>query len=132
MRAILISIILCIIVTVGGTIIVSNKHKKDIKAKTEVQDDFLKIPDYGTETPKSNTSTTKPASNITTTTTTTYGDDASYWFIVVQRNNGTMMNTLIKQDHNWFSFSETKASFKDKVFILNIVKVDKETYENNQ
>lgn len=44
-----------------------------------------------------------------------------------------MMNTLLKQDHNWFSFSEAKASFKgSKVFILNIVKLDKETFDNNQ
>lgn len=85
MRAILISILLILIVTIGGTIIVSKKHARDMKAKTEVKDDFLTIPDYSTEVPKSNTTTTKPASTITTTTTTSYGNGESYWFVVVQR-----------------------------------------------
>ena len=131
-RGILIGIILIIIVTITGTVLVSKKHARDMKAKTEIKDDFLKIPDYSTEVPKS-TSTSKLAPTITTTTTTSYGNGESYWFVVVQRDNGTMMNTLLKQDHNWFSFSEAKASFKgSKVFILNIVKLDKETYDNNQ
>jgi hypothetical protein len=131
-RAILISILFIIIVTVGGTMIVSNKHKKDMKAKTEVKDDFLKVVDYPTEVPKNTATSTIKPSTITTTTTTTYGSGESYWFIVVQSDKGTMMNTLTKQDHQWFSFSEAKANFKGHVFILNIIKLDKETYDNNQ
>jgi hypothetical protein len=114
MKTILVSILVSIIVAVGGTIIVSKKHWKE-KAKTETKDDFLSVPTYS-ETPS--------------TSTTTYG--ASYWFIVVQKDNGTLMNSLIKQDHSYFSVSEAKANFNGKVFILNFIKVDKETYDKNQ
>ena len=124
MKIILISILVSIIVAVGGTIIVSKKHWKE-KAKTEVKDDFLNIPDYskdeGIKTVQS------PPAPINT-------GDVSYWFVVVQRDNGTMMNTMIEQNHKGFSMSEAKAGFKgDKVFILNFIQVSKETWDiNNQ
>lgn len=84
------------------------------------EDDFLKIPEYKTETP------------TTSTYTSTYDDGNSYWFIVAEEKDGTMkLNTFIKQNHKYFSGSEAKAGFKKDVFILNIVEVSKETYENN-
>lgn len=42
------------------------------------------------------------------------------------------MNTFIKQEHTYFSMTEAKAKFKEKVFIFNIVQISKETYEKNQ
>jgi len=59
-------------------------------------------------------------------------DSNSYWFVVVEKKDGTQkMNTCVKQEHRYFSSKELKATFKDDVFILNIIQVSKETYENN-
>jgi hypothetical protein len=121
MKTILISILLCIIVTVGGTIMVSKKHWRE-KAKTEVKDDFLNIPEYKTET------STVPSY----TPTSTYSGDNSYWFVVGLDNTGVMRNGFFEQNHPYFSYSEAKASFKKDCFITNIVKIDKETYEHNK
>jgi len=116
MNKILILILLCIITAVGGTILVSKKHWKE-KAKTEVKDDFLSVPTYG-EAPIS-------------TSTISYGN--SYWFVVVQDNGGgTMRNSFIEQNHSYFSYAEAKASFKKDCFVLNFIKIDKETYEKNK
>jgi hypothetical protein len=120
MRTILISILLCIIVAVGGTIIVSKKHWKE-KAKTEVKDDFLSIPDYDKDEPKTVASPPKPIDT----------GDVSYWFVVVQNDNGAMYNSMIQQNHKGFSMSEAKATFKSKVFILNFIQVSKETWDIN-
>lgn len=115
MKKILILIFICIIVVVSGTILVSKKHWKE-KAKTEVKDDFLAIPEYTT--------------NITTTSS--YDDGYSYWFIVVEEKDGSLkLNTFVKQNHKYFSAVEAKAEFKKDVFILNIVEVSKETYDHN-
>ena len=57
----------------------------------------------------------------------------SYWFVVVQSKSkgATLMNTCVEQKHSYFSSEELKATFKEDVFILNIVEVSKETYEHN-
>ena len=59
-------------------------------------------------------------------------DGNSYWFVVVETKTNTYkINKVVKQNHRWFSFKEAKAEFKDDVFILNVVQVSKETYEND-
>ena len=132
-RAILISILFIIIVTVGGTVLVSKKHKKDV-AKTEVKDDFLKVSNYPTEAP---TSAPINAPNaVITTTTTTYGNNYSYWWILVEDKGGAYKrNGFFKQEHPYFSYDEAIKAFKKDsgkdCFILNIVKVDEETYNHN-
>jgi hypothetical protein len=122
MRIILISILVSIIVAVGGTIIVSKKHWKE-KAKTEVKDDFLSIPDYDKD--EGVKTIVSPPAPINT-------GDVSYWFVVVQKDNGTMMNTIMQQNHKGFSLSEAKAELGgDKAFILNFIQVSKETWDIN-
>jgi len=97
-----------------------NKADKKIEAPEK---DFLSVPSYTTETTKIHYEPA-PVNN---------SDGNSYWFIVVQKNGGGVYyNTFIKQEHRYFSASEAKAEFKDNVFILNIVQVSKETYDNNQ
>ena len=121
-RTILILLLACLIAVVGGTIIVSKKHAKDVKAKTEVKDDFLSIPDYGKdEGIKTVVSPPKPIDT----------GDVSYWFVVVEKDNGTKMNTLMQQNHKGFSMSEAKAEFKGKVFILSYEQQSKETWDIN-
>jgi len=118
MKKEIILVILVVVLVVGGSLgAISLRHKIDRGRKSEikVKDDFLKVPEYSTET----------------STTSTYGD--SYWFILVEEKNGAMkMNSFIKQNHKYFSVSEAKAEFKKDVFILNIVEVSKETYEHNK
>jgi hypothetical protein len=98
------------------TVVFSSCAKKERDVK-EPEDDFLKIPEYVTEVPK----------------TSNYGDGNSYWFVLVEEKDGTMkMNTFVKQNHKYFSTSEAKAEFKKDVFILDFIEVSKETYENNQ
>jgi len=59
-------------------------------------------------------------------------DGNSYWFIVVQaKDNSQKFNNVVKQNHRWFSTKEAKASFDKDVFILNIVQVSRETYEDD-
>jgi len=66
-------------------------------------------------------------------TETTYSGDNSYWFVVVQskKSGSRLMNTCVKQNHSYFSAAELKATFKEDVFILNIVEVSRGTYEHN-
>lgn len=66
-------------------------------------------------------------------TETTNSGEYSYWFVVVQSKSkgATLMNTCVEQKHSYFSSEELKATFKEDVFILNIVEVSKETYEHN-
>jgi hypothetical protein len=60
-------------------------------------------------------------------------DGNSYWFVVVEeKKNGKRINGWIKQEHRYFSSKELKATFNNDVFILNIVQINKETYENNE
>lgn len=60
-------------------------------------------------------------------------DDYSYWFVVVQRkNDGTLFNKTIKQEHRYFSAEEMKAEFDDDVFLLNLVEISRETFEQNE
>jgi hypothetical protein len=53
---------------------------------------------------------------------------------VVQKDNGTMINTIMQQNHKGFSMSEAKAELGgNKAFILNFIQVSKETWDiNNQ
>lgn len=58
-------------------------------------------------------------------------DGNSYWFVVVEKKDGTQkLNTYMKQNHRWFSAKEAIDDFGGGVFILNIVQVSRETYEN--
>jgi len=89
-------------------IIITSCQKKSEK-KEVVADDFLTAPTYSEST-----------------------DNDSYWFVVIEtKTNGTKMNTFCKQNHPYFSVKELKKVFSNDVFILNIVSVDKETYEIN-
>lgn len=98
--------------------IVANREKEKT---TVVKNDFLKVPEY--------TTNLSEYTNSYSTTT----DNNSYWFVVVQDQSmgNTMRNGFIKQPHSWFSYEEAKKEFPKNCFILNIVKVDKETYEHN-
>ena len=122
-RTILILVLLCAIVALGGIIFSSKKHSKE-KTKTEkVENSFLKIPDYDKdEGIKTVASPPKPIDT----------GDVSYWFVVVQKNDGAMYNVMMQQNHKGFSMSEAKAEFKDKVFILNFIQVSKETWDINR
>jgi len=113
-----------LIIVVFGIVGIYANHRIKEKYKpktTTVQDDFLKIPEYTTD-----------LSDYANTTPTI--DNNSYWFVVVQDQGGlsTMRNSFIKQEHPWFSYEEAKKEFKKDCFILNIVRVDKETYDHNQ
>src|SRR5690606_14393750 len=117
-----IGMILMIVVFGIVGIYANYRIKEKYKPKTTtVQDDFLKIPEYTTD-----------LSDYANTTPTI--DNNSYWFVVVQDQGGlsTMRNSFIKQEHPWFSYEEAKKEFKKDCFILNIVRVDKETYDHNQ
>ena len=82
-------------------------NKKDIVRVESPEDDFLYIPDYD--------------------------DDKSYWFVVVEsKDSDQKFNLFIEQDHKYFSEKELKSQLSEDVFILNIVKISKETYENNR
>jgi len=116
LKILTIAIFLVLFAGVGFLYIPKFKHE----TKIEVKDDFLKVPEYTTEVYKPTYSTTNTS------------DGNSYWFIVVQTEDGRYYNTLIKQEHTYFSLSEAKAGFKDKVFIHNFIQVSKETYEKNQ
>lgn len=89
------------------------QKKQDVQKKKK--DDFLKIPDYSTETKE------------------TYTDNDSYWWVLVEdRDGGTRRNAFIRQNHQYFSYDEVKQSFTKDCFILNFIRVDKETYIKNQ
>jgi hypothetical protein len=117
MRAKILSILLVLVFFAVFAFLYIPKIKHE--TKVEVKDDFLKIPEYTTEAYKP-------------TYSTNTSDGNSYWFIVVQADDGRYYNTIIKQEHTYFSISEAKASFKDRVFIHNFIQVSKETYEKNQ
>jgi hypothetical protein len=86
------------------------------KPVVKEKDDFLKVYEH----------------HDTPTTQETTSENVSYWFVVVERKNGEgKLNAFIKQEHRYFSQSEAKAAFGGEVFILNMVKIDKETYEKN-
>lgn len=91
------------------------KKEQPIEDK-KVEHEFLRIP-----TTSYSFETTNPTENI------------SYWFVVVQNKDGSgiMYNKFIKQDHSYFSYDEAKSVFSTDVFILNFIRIDKETYENN-
>jgi hypothetical protein len=110
-----------ILFTILIIILVSCENKVNRKTK-EPEKDFLALPSYTTETTKIQYEPA-PVNN---------SDGNSYWFIVVQNDKGTFFNSFIKQEHRYFSVSEAKAGFKEKVFIFNFVQVSKETYDNNQ
>ena len=123
MKKILILIALIAIVAIGGTII-SSRNYWEKKAKTEVKDDFLSIPDYSS-TDNSVKTVASPPKPIDT-------GDVSYWFVVVQKQNGVMMNTIMQQNHKGFSLDEAKAELGGKEsFILNFIQVSKETWDIN-
>lgn len=119
-REIVIYAIFAVIILVGsiGFIRISKyQHEKEAeKVKTEEVDDFLKVYEYEAEP--------------------TVGDYSgnSYWFVVAQKKDdfGTMYNSFIKQPHPYFSYKEMKKEFKDPVFLINLVRVSKETYEANK
>lgn len=116
--------LLLLAVTIALAIIIANKETSE-KVKTEVKNDFLKIPEYTVEDNSVKTIVSPPKPIDT--------GDVSYWFVVVQKNDGSMFNTMIQQNHKGFSMSEAKAEFKgSKVFILNFIQVSKETWDINQ
>lgn len=124
-REIIWGIIVALMVIVFSGIAIFAKHRIEANREKEktsaVKDDFLKVPEYTTD-----------LSEYTSSYSSTTDDNNSYWFVVVQDQNGsTMRNSFIKQEHPWFSYEEAKKEFKKDCFILNIVKVDKETYEHN-
>jgi len=111
-----------ILFTILIIILVSCENKVNRKTK-EPEKDFLALPSYTTETTKIQYEPA-PVNN---------SDGNSYWFIVVQSQKTTAYyNTMIKQNHRYFSLSEAKAEFKEKVFVFNFIQVSKETYDNNQ
>jgi hypothetical protein len=60
-------------------------------------------------------------------------DGNSYWFVVVMTKDGvTKYNNVLKQNHRWFSVIEAKGAFDKDVFILNVVQVSRETYEEDK
>jgi hypothetical protein len=121
-KVILIILVISIIVLSGFLPSIIKHHKDRNVVKTEEVDDFLKIPDYTTETIKTIVSPPKPIDT----------GDVSYWFVVVQKDNGVMMNTIMQQNHKGFSLDEAKAELGgDKAFILNFIQVSKETWDIN-
>lgn len=114
-------VVIIVLAMIGG--LVKQKLNENKEKTPTVNDDFLKIPEYTTDLSEYNNSYP----------TTITDDDNSYWFVVVQDQGGfsTMRNTFIKQPHRWFSYEEAKGEFEKDCFILNIVRVDKETYEHN-
>jgi hypothetical protein len=98
--------------------------EKPKRVETPV-DDFLKVPEYKTEEPVRYNSNYTP----TTITDTTI---SSYWWIIVEEKGGTMRySSFIKQNHSYFSYAEMKKEYDKPVFMVSLVKVDKETYEHN-
>ena len=95
-------------------------HNKQIENQEKVEDDFLKVPTYSSESVFEEDELKIEA------------DGTSYWFVVCQTNSGTYYNTMLKQEHSYFSVGEAKAAFKEKVFINNFIRVDKLTYQMNQ
>jgi len=94
------------------------KNEEVVKEK----DDFLKVYEYVDYKHSSK-------ENIV-------NDNESYWWVLVEdKDQEIKRNSFIKQNHSYFSYAEAKqeiinGSGKD-CFILNIVRVDKETYEHN-
>jgi hypothetical protein len=81
--------------------------KEDTVIVKNSKDDFLYIPDYD--------------------------DDKSYWFVVVEsKDTDQKFNLFMEQDHKYFSEKELKSNFNENIFVLNIVQINKETYDNNR
>ena len=99
---------------------ISKQDKREAKTRTKTQKELVETQ-------------TQPQTTIVYYEPAPLSDDGnSYWFVVVEEKNGTRkMNTMVKQNHKWFSEKELKTRFKKDVFILNIVQISKETYENN-
>jgi hypothetical protein len=115
-----ISVALLVLIILIAAPITIFHFKKNKPVVEQPEDDFLKIPEYTTES-----------------TSSTYNDGNSYWWILVEDMGGDIRrNDFVKQEHSYFSYSEAKEYFKKEsgkdCFILNFVKVDKETYEHNQ
>lgn len=91
----------------------SNFKKQEIKK----QDDFLTVYEY--------------ANNEKTSETVTDNNESYWWVLVEDTDQEMKRNTFIKQNHNYFSYAEAKQAFEKDCFILNFIRVDKETYENN-
>jgi len=107
-------ILLALVLTFVIVTLVLFAIKRDKPIEEPKKDDFLTIPNYES-----------------TSSSTSY-DGNSYWFVVVEDRDGTTKrNTFVKQEHSYFSYAEAKAAFGKDCFILNFVKVDKETYEHN-
>lgn len=96
------------------------KERKAARQKTKVNKELVKTP-------------------VEQQTSTVYYEPAplsddgnSYWFVLVEEKDGNQrMNTIVKQNHRWFSMKEAKATFNSDVFIINFIQVSRETYENN-
>jgi hypothetical protein len=99
--------------------------------KKVIEDDFLKTPKYSTEAP-----TSAPITAPIEHRKTTNDNGNSYWWILVEDKGGEYKrNGFFKQEHPYFSYDEAIKAFKKDsgkdCFILNIVKVDEETYNHN-
>ena len=97
---------------------ISKQDKREAKTRTKTQKELVE---------------TQPQTTIVYYEPAPLSNDGnSYWFVVVEEKDGTQkINTMVKQDHKWFSEKELKTTFKKDIFILNIVQISKETYENN-
>lgn len=63
-------------------------------------------------------------------TPTINSDGVSYWYVVAEKKNkGYKISNVIKQDHKHFSIPEAKEEFGGDVFIINFIRVSKETYD---
>jgi hypothetical protein len=99
---------------------ISQRDKREAKTRTKTQKELVETQ-------------TQPQTTIVYYEPAPLSNDGnSYWFVVVEEKDGTQkINTMVKQDHKWFSEKELKTTFKKDIFILNIVQISKETYENN-
>jgi len=60
-------------------------------------------------------------------------DGSSYWYVVAEKKDkGYKLSNVVKQDHRHFSLIEAKEDFNGGVFIVNFIRVSKETYEEQQ
>ena len=102
-------ILLCLFTLIScGEESISEKDKRLAKEKLEQEPDWL----------------TDPSINY---------NNKSYWYVVAEKKNmGYRISSVVEQDHNHFSIAEAKEQLGGGVFILNFIKINKETYDEQQ